>query len=275
MVAGARVAKGAPLFRLDDRAFVVGLALAEAGLAVAEADLLATEKSVGQQLAVVEQSRAAIESANADAVRADREYARTAQLASTGALTQRDFDLAESDERRARASVKSSVAGLSGAERRVDVIRAQIAQLRGKVDQAKAQVQKTKLDMDHTVVRAPVDGTVLQVHFRPGQYAEARGSDSSAVVVGNIDTLHVRVDIDEVDISRFRAGAAATISARGAASAKVPATYVRTEPLVVPKRSLTGAATERGQTGRLARIGRYPRSCFGATVRFAFWRQNG
>ena len=215
---------------------------------MALADLRASDKSVDQQRALVGTNRAAIEGAEADSVRARREFARTENLVDAGAVTARDLDVATSDDKRASANVKSNVAALAGAERKVDVLRAQVGQLQAKVAQANAQVQKAKLDLENTVVRSPIAGTVLRVRVRPGQFAEARAADSDMVVVGNIDPLHVRVDLDEVDIARFHSGAEATISPRGAAAAKIPVAYVRTEPLVVPKRSLTGASAERVDT---------------------------
>jgi hypothetical protein len=56
------------------------------------------------------------------------------------------------------------------------------------------------------------------------------------------------VDIDEHDIPRFVRGAAAVASLRGAPGQKYPLTFVRVEPYVIPKRSLTGDNTERVDT---------------------------
>jgi hypothetical protein len=63
-----------------------------------------------------------------------------------------------------------------------------------------------------------------------------------------VDKLHVRVDVEEHDASRVRPGASATAAVRGNASLKTPLTFVRFEPFVVPKKSLTGDSTERVDT---------------------------
>jgi hypothetical protein len=61
--------------------------------------------------------------------------------------------------------------------------------------------------------------------------------------------LHVRVDFDEFDIPRFRLDAPArAILLQGHPGEKLPLTFVRVEPYVVPKRSLTGGRTERADT---------------------------
>ncbi|MFN9277769.1 MAG: hypothetical protein ACK6D2_18775, partial [Planctomycetota bacterium] len=68
------------------------------------------------------------------------------------------------------------------------------------------------------------------------------------VVVGNIEKLHVRVDIDEYDITRFDQAASATALPRGNLQQHYPLEFVRVEPFVVPKKSLTGSSFERVDT---------------------------
>jgi hypothetical protein len=68
------------------------------------------------------------------------------------------------------------------------------------------------------------------------------------MVLGNVDTLHVRVDIDENDAWRLDKGAPATAYVRGNRNLNTPIKFVRVEPYVVPKRSLTGESTERVDT---------------------------
>ena len=65
------------------------------------------------------------------------------------------------------------------------------------------------------------------------------------MTIGVTDPLHVRLDIDENEIERVALGRPAVISPRGAADQRTQVGFVRAEPLVVPKRSLTNAATER------------------------------
>src|SRR5262249_40789606 len=73
---------------------------------------------------------------------------------------------------------------------------------RAAVAQARAQLEQTLTDLDRLRVQASVDGQVLQVNVRPGEYVGAPPGQA-LVVLGNINQLHVRVDIDEHDIPRF------------------------------------------------------------------------
>ncbi len=117
------------------------------------------------------------------------------------------------------------------------------------VEQADAQVKQIETDIERRAsCRRPVAGVVLQVNVRPGEFVAAPASND-LVVLGAIDkTVYVRVDIDEHDIPRFKKGAPAQASLRGNPAVQYPMTFVRTEPYVIPKKSLTGDNTERVDT---------------------------
>jgi HlyD family secretion protein len=69
------------------------------------------------------------------------------------------------------------------------------------------------------------------------------------IVMGNLHPLHVRVNIDEEDLPRLALNAPARAKIRGdAQQVEIPLSFVRIEPYVVPKASLTGANTERVDT---------------------------
>jgi HlyD family secretion protein len=97
-------------------------------------------------------------------------------------------------------------------------------------------------------VRAPVDGTILQINVRPGEYITTLGGQN-LILMGNLRPLHVRVNVDEEFLPRLKLGAPAVAKLRGEPSQEnVPLSFVRLEPYVVPKTSLTGANTERVDT---------------------------
>jgi multidrug resistance efflux pump len=118
---------------------------------------------------------------------------------------------------------------------------------RAAVALAEAQVRQTRTDLDRVLVRAPRDGVVLQVNVREGEYAASGGP--ALMLLGAIDKkVHVRVDIDEHDIPRFRKGSRGVASPRGHPGLVYPLRYERVEPYVIPKKSLTGDNTERVDT---------------------------
>jgi multidrug resistance efflux pump len=116
------------------------------------------------------------------------------------------------------------------------------------VDAAKSQAEQIETDIRRALVRAPVDGVVLQVNVHPGEYV-GTPPIQALIVLGAIDHfVQVRVDVDEHDIPRFKKGAPARASLRGTPEISYPLEFVRVEPYVVPKKSLTGDNTERVDT---------------------------
>jgi len=129
-----------------------------------------------------------------------------------------------------------------------DQAAARLAVAQSQLAQARAQVASVQTTLGLLQIRAPATATVLQVNTRVGQFATAGpgpGQEDPLMVLGQTNPLHVRIDIDENEIERVAMGSTAIISPRGNAGRRVQAGFVRAEPLVRPKRSLTNSAAER------------------------------
>ncbi|MEO7794476.1 MAG: efflux RND transporter periplasmic adaptor subunit [Thermoanaerobaculia bacterium] len=111
-----------------------------------------------------------------------------------------------------------------------------------------AEVGRLQAEIERRTVRAPVAGRVLQLEAHVGEFAESAVLDAPLLVLGDDSRLYVRVDVDENDAWRVRPGAAATGYLRGGAAKQAELRFERIEPLLVPKRSLTGASVERADT---------------------------
>jgi hypothetical protein len=109
-------------------------------------------------------------------------------------------------------------------------------------------VKAIETEIDRLIVRAPVDGQILQVKVRPGEYAQAGVMATPLMLMGDVRRVHVRVDIDENDAWRIRPETPAVATVRGNRDLKTKLSFVRIEPYVIPKRSLTGESTERVDT---------------------------
>lgn len=112
---------------------------------------------------------------------------------------------------------------------------------------SKAEVQQTELLIQRLTVKAPRDGTILQVNIRVGEYASPQNKQP-ALVLGDLRTLHVRTDVDEQNAMHIAPGKDATLYLKNDSSRKYSIKFVRIEPYVIPKVSLTGASTERVDT---------------------------
>jgi HlyD family secretion protein len=110
---------------------------------------------------------------------------------------------------------------------------------------AKARASQVGLSADRFTIRAMQSGKVLQIYIHPGEFAQSGAQGKPLLLFGNIQQLHVRVDIDEFDAFRVAPGAAAVAFVRGAPRHPVPLKFERIEPYVGPKTALTGSPTER------------------------------
>lgn len=129
----------------------------------------------------------------------------------------------------------------------VAVAEAQLAAARADVSAAETELKSIALLIDRLTVRSPRDGTVIQVNIRGGEYA-ATNPKNPAMIVGETNRLQVRADVDEQNATRIRPGQKGHASLKGDPSVTFPLDFVRVEPYVIPKVSLTGAGTERVDT---------------------------
>jgi len=130
----------------------------------------------------------------------------------------------------------------------VEIAEANLSSALASAQQAEAAVKSVKTTLDRLIVRAPVDSQILQINIRPGEFAQASGSNSALMILGNLDQLHVRVDIDENDAWRFNMQSQAVAYLRGNRNFKVDLQPAYIEPYVIPKVSLTGDSSERVDT---------------------------
>jgi multidrug resistance efflux pump len=240
---GQRMKAGEELFRLDNRAQMADLRYRQAALEAAQADLTRLENQPRPEEIPVSQSQVADWEANL----ADQEdqLMRARELSGRKIISAQELVTREQAYRMARARLNKARAEL-------DLLKAGAWKYdktvaRAAVDQAQSQVEQVQTEIERLSVRALVDGEVLQVNVRPGEFVGAPATQS-LIVLGNVEQLHVRVDIDEHDIPRFQRGAAAKAALRGSPQELYPLSFVRIEPYVVPKKSLTGDNTERVDT---------------------------
>ncbi len=241
---GSEVAAGAPLFRLDARSRVAELAVREAALAAAQARLARLE-----QLPRAEELPplvAQLDEANSALADAADEVARWESVSDPRAvapelLARKRFAVAAAETRRATAQAQLTRAQAGSWEPDLAVARADVAVAAAERDQVAVEIERL-------VVRAPAAATVLQVKVRAGEYAPAGALAQPLLLLGALATRHVRVDIDENDAWRVDAKARAQAHLRGHREFESALEFVRFEPFVVPKRSLTGDANERVDT---------------------------
>ena len=256
--AGDRVTAGQPLFTLDDRDLQAELGLRRATLVVARQRLARLQAQPRpEEIPPLEAKRQEAEAALGDAMM---------QLRLIESVTDRRA-IREEDLNRRRFAVEAARARRDEARAAVDLLKAgawppDVETARAEVKAAEAEVTRVETDIARLTVRAPVSGAVLQSNVRPGEYAQSGPLVTPLMLLGRVDPLHVRVDVDEADAWRVRPDRPATAAVRGNGRLTVPIHFVRFEPYVVPKRALSGATTERTDTRVLQVIYRLEQAPF-------------
>ena len=241
---GKTVKKGDPLFLVDDRQLKAQFKTNQANVASAIAQLEKLKHQPRQEELPPSEAAVAVAKANTalQSDLADRDR-RLVMSRSVSQEEYRQHDLAFQVARQQEVQAQMQLDLLKAGAWKYDIDVAQAA-----VDAAKALAEQTETDIQRSLVRAPVDGVVLQVNVHPGEYVGTPPSQA-LIVLGAIDHfVQVRVDVDEHDIPRFRKGAPARASLRGTPEITYPLQFVRVEPYVIPKKSLTGDNTERVDT---------------------------
>ena len=120
----------------------------------------------------------------------------------------------------------------------------ELALSRAKLGAAKAQVESLQKEQQRHTVYSRIDGQVLQCKLRVGEYIDGNRNAIPLIVLGSQE-MNLRVDINENDLWRLQPESKAVALVRGQQHLKIPLKYNHTEPYVVPKKNLTGLATER------------------------------
>jgi multidrug resistance efflux pump len=113
-----------------------------------------------------------------------------------------------------------------------------------RADEAAALLAQAETELERLTVRAPCDALVLQLNLRAGELAPTQALAEPLLLLGRTGAFQLRCQVDEVDVPRFARDARAWASPRGDASRRIELVLAHVEPLVVPKRSLAGKASE-------------------------------
>jgi HlyD family secretion protein len=136
-----------------------------------------------------------------------------------------------------------------------------------KLKEAEAQFNIIATEVNRLTVRSPIAGTVLKVDIRPGEYAVAGSlSNKPLMVLGDVSVMHVRVEFDETDALRVKTNAKAVGVLRGYSDKSIPLNFVRVEPLLGAKKTLTNDSGERVDTRVMNVIYAFDNKKLGAQV---------
>jgi HlyD family secretion protein len=161
-------------------------ALFKGALLGAQSDLENTKANLVAARATVEKLKAALVQTKAD-------YERAEGLSKGGVASQQQLDLAKANYDSANAAVDAAVANVTQAE--------------AQVGQKEAAVSVAQTNLDYTVIRSPIDGTVVARNVDLGQTVAASFSAPTIFTIAkDLKTMWVYTKTDESDVGNVTIG---------------------------------------------------------------------
>lgn len=245
---GDTVKVGDPLYQVDTQQLQANIARQGATIAALQATVNRLQHQPRPE--TLPPLRANVAQAQALYQKEKALYDRLLSVSDPRAVSQNEVTTQGLATQAALAAVEQAKAALKQAE--AGAWRYEVQEAQAQVASAQAALKELQVQLAQATVRSPVAGTVLQVNTRVGEFVAAMppgnslgAGEDSAVLVGALTPLQVRVDVDEVTATYLKLGAPAVGVLKGNADLSFPLRYVRLQPLMVPKRSLTGSTAER------------------------------
>lgn len=255
---GQEIKTGEPLFQVATSEWARLMAVREASLALARAELAVLEaqprpEEVVAATARVDQARAGVAESTAHVAEAQRQVDTHAMLPEARSISADERARTRAALAGARAQLAMAQARLREAEAALALVQAgtektRLAAARARVGEAHAEVDLARAHLARTMVHAPQSGIVLAVNIRVGEAVSRDSTAAPPVVLGDVHALHVRVAVDEADAHRVQPGMPAVAYPRGDRRTPLALRFVRIEPMVVPKRTVTRDLQERVDT---------------------------
>jgi multidrug resistance efflux pump len=199
---GDFIRQGQVIARLDDYEVAAQVRQWQANLAAARARL--AELEAGSRPQEIDRAKAEMERTEADLKNAEVNLRRTERLVQSGVSHQQLLD-------DARARYNMAVAANRAAKENYELARIgprqeAIELARAQVHQADAELAFAQAQLENTIIRAPVSGTVLDRYVDLGEmvttgFTSNRGAKQALVAVADLKDLQVELDISEADIA--------------------------------------------------------------------------
>lgn len=206
------VQAGDVLVRIDDRDYRAKLARAEANVAGARARLANFAQEIRLQHILVRQAEAQRRAALADLGLAKKSSDRRRELVDGGAVSQAQVDESDAGRSRAEAGASASSAAVDAQRKKIGVLETQREAAAAALAQAAADLDLARIDLENTIVRAPISGAIGNRQVRVGRLV-APGTPLLDIVP--VADVYVVANFKETQLKHVRPGQAARIEVDG------------------------------------------------------------
>ena len=223
----SKVKKGQVVARIDPQIFQARVDQANATLNAAQTSVVNAQAQIEKSKADLSGAQAAISNAKATAVKAQsavtdakNKLDRRIQLVQQGVMSKEDGETAQATSDQAVAELDAANAQITAAqdsaksaEAQVRVADTQLASAQAQVKQDQAALEQAQADLDHTYIRAPVDGVVVARSVDVGQtVAASLQAPTLFQIAGDLTKMQVDTNVSEADIGRVQVGMPATFT---------------------------------------------------------------
>ena len=201
---GDKVTASQILVRLEDDEYRAQVRQQQGQLASLQAKL--QEALNGSRPEEVEKARADVGQSKADLENSRVSLGRTRQLVSEGVMSKQALDDAQ-------AKYDSDSAKMGSLQRTLDISvlgprKEEIEQIRGQIEQAKGELEFAQTQLDNTLIKAPISGTILDRNVEKGEFITTgfvgdKGAKGYIVTMADLNQLQVELDISQNDFPKL------------------------------------------------------------------------
>jgi len=216
-----KVTKGQLVALIDPELFQARVTQAQANLDNTRATVLNYTAQIQKAVADVSSAQANVQFAKQNVAKAkvavidsDSKLKRRLDLTNQGILSKEDQETAQATydsnvagQEAAEAQVRAAEDSLNAARAAQDVVKTQLTAAQAQVKQAEASLHQAAIDLEHTRILAPVDGTVVARRMDVGQTVAASFQAPTLFEIAqDLTKMQVDTNVDEADIGRVQLG---------------------------------------------------------------------
>ena len=237
---------GDVLVTIEDDDYRAKVAQADASLAAAQASISTIDSEITWQQTKIDQIQAQQRSAAAELNRAKTVYDRYKKMIVDKVIGTQELDEATASYLKAQAAISETSAQLAAEQTQLGVYQASRKEAEAKQMEAAAAKKLAEIDLDRTVIKAPIDGVIGNRAVRVGQYVKA-GTQLLSLVP---NAVHVVANFKETQLDNMRPGQQVEVSVDAFPSHKLLGTVESFAPAsgaefsLLPEENATGNFTK-------------------------------
>jgi HlyD family secretion protein len=232
----SQVKKGQLIAQIDPALFQAQVSQAKAKLENSKAAVLTAEAGIATARSNVSASKANVLKARVTVDDAKRTLDRSLELFRRNLISASDRDTAQTAYDSAAALLEAAQAQQTAAEVQVESAKASLESAQAQKRQSEAELELAQVNLDHTKITAPVNGTVISRNVDVGQtVAASLQAPTIFTIAQDLTAMQVDTNVSEADVGRVAIGQEAifTVDAFPQTPFRGKVTEIRNAPVTI------------------------------------------